>query len=102
MNRVKLTDTEIAKGLSELPGWAEANGKLHREYRFKDFVHAFGFMATCATGIEARNHHPEWFLQTLSGGFQGDSEFSRCSVSDRLSIEVFTFGESEVNYSPLA
>lgn len=38
-----------------------ANGKLHREYRFPDFVHAFGFMAAAAVAIEAMNHHPEWF-----------------------------------------
>jgi 4a-hydroxytetrahydrobiopterin dehydratase len=37
------------------------NGKLHREYRFPDFVHAFGFMATAAVAIEAMGHHPEWF-----------------------------------------
>jgi 4a-hydroxytetrahydrobiopterin dehydratase len=56
----KSTDEEIAAGLGTIPGWVVANGKLHREYRFPDFVHAFGFMATCATAIEAMNHHPEW------------------------------------------
>lgn len=34
--------------------------KLHREYQFADFVHAFGFMATAAIAIEAMGHHPEW------------------------------------------
>ena len=37
-----------------------AQGKLHREYQFADFVHAFGFMATAAIAIEKMNHHPEW------------------------------------------
>jgi 4a-hydroxytetrahydrobiopterin dehydratase len=36
------------------------NDKLHRKYRFADFVHAFGFMATAAMVIEALGHHPEW------------------------------------------
>lgn len=36
-------------------------GKLHREYQFPDFIHAFGFMATAAMAIEKMNHHPEWF-----------------------------------------
>ena len=36
------------------------NGKLHREYKFVDFIYAFGFMATSAVAIEAMNHHPEW------------------------------------------
>jgi len=41
-------------------GWTEVNGKLHKEYKFADFVHAFGFMATAAIAIEKMNHHPEW------------------------------------------
>lgn len=56
----KLTSEQIETALSRLPGWRLAGGKLHREYAFKDFVHAFGFMAAAAVGIEARNHHPEW------------------------------------------
>lgn len=56
----KLTGKQIEKSLAGLPGWSLANGKLHREYKFADFVHAFGFMATAAIAIEARNHHPEW------------------------------------------
>ena len=36
-------------------------GKLHREYKHKDFVEAFGFMASCALVAERMNHHPEWF-----------------------------------------
>ena len=56
----KLTGKKIEKALAGLPGWTLANGKLHREYKFRDFIHAFGFMATAAVAIEARNHHPEW------------------------------------------
>ena len=56
----KLTDQEIMTALASLPGWSLSHGKLHREYQFRDFVHAFGFMATAAVAIEARNHHPEW------------------------------------------
>lgn len=57
----KLSDAEIASALQQLPGWALVGGKLHREYRFADFVHAFGFMAMSAIAIEKKNHHPEWF-----------------------------------------
>ncbi|HEX6545067.1 MAG TPA: 4a-hydroxytetrahydrobiopterin dehydratase, partial [Bryobacteraceae bacterium] len=46
--------------LGGLKNWQVMDGKLHREYRFPDFVHAFGFMATSAIAIEKRNHHPEW------------------------------------------
>ena len=57
----KLSESEIATFLQEATGWVVENGKLHREYVFPDFIHAFGFMATAAIGIEKKNHHPEWF-----------------------------------------
>lgn len=57
----KLTDSQIGSALAELPGWSVTAGKLHREYQFADFIHAFGFMATAAVAIEAIGHHPEWF-----------------------------------------
>ncbi len=56
----KLTQTEIEEAVAKLPGWSVEKGKLHREFRFGDFVHAFGFMATAAMEIEKRGHHPEW------------------------------------------
>jgi len=57
----KLSDAELRNALSTLLEWRIADGKLHREYKFADFVHAFGFMATSAIAIEKMNHHPEWF-----------------------------------------
>jgi 4a-hydroxytetrahydrobiopterin dehydratase len=56
----KLSEAEIQAAIAELPQWSVSEGKLHRKYVFADFVHAFGFMATAAIAIEARNHHPEW------------------------------------------
>jgi 4a-hydroxytetrahydrobiopterin dehydratase len=57
----RLTPEEVESALSNLPEWSVADGKLHREYRFADFTHAFGFMAAAATAIEKIDHHPEWF-----------------------------------------
>jgi 4a-hydroxytetrahydrobiopterin dehydratase len=59
-SQARIPDSQIESALGNLPGWKVVNGKLHREYRFDDFVHAFGFMATAALRIEAMNHHPEW------------------------------------------
>ena len=56
----KLSDAECGAALRDLPSWEIRDLKLHREYVFPDFVHAFGFMATSAIAIEAMNHHPEW------------------------------------------
>jgi 4a-hydroxytetrahydrobiopterin dehydratase len=57
----KFSGSELKEALDQLPGWAVVEGKLHKEYKFPDFVHAFGFMSTAALGIEKMNHHPEWF-----------------------------------------
>jgi 4a-hydroxytetrahydrobiopterin dehydratase len=56
----KLSESEIQSALRELIGWSVVNGKLHREYKFADFIHAFGFMAGAALVAEAMGHHPEW------------------------------------------
>jgi 4a-hydroxytetrahydrobiopterin dehydratase len=57
----KLSDEQIKKELTNLPGWSIVNGKLHKDFVFKDFIEAFGFMSTAALHIEKMNHHPEWF-----------------------------------------
>lgn len=56
----RASDAEINEALKTLSGWAVENGKLHKQYTFPDFVHAFGFMATSAIAIEKMDHHPEW------------------------------------------
>jgi 4a-hydroxytetrahydrobiopterin dehydratase len=72
-NMAKLSKTEIASALREIGGWTVASDKLHRDYQFADFVHAFGFMATAAMIIEKMGHHPEWF-----------------NVYNRLSVDLTT------------
>ncbi len=61
MPRTKLSDTEVAVALPQAAGWTVSAGKLHREFRFKDFSEAFGFMTRVALAAEQMNHHPEWF-----------------------------------------
>ncbi|HXG13866.1 MAG TPA: 4a-hydroxytetrahydrobiopterin dehydratase [Candidatus Nitrosotenuis sp.] len=61
MRPEKLSDEQIKEELRNLPGWLLQNGKLHKEYVFKDFVEAFSFMTKAALHAETMNHHPEWF-----------------------------------------
>ena len=44
-------------------GWAHdpARDAIHKEYRFANFVAAWGFMSQAAIRAEKLNHHPEWF-----------------------------------------
>jgi len=55
-----LTNDKVEQALAALPGWTFADGKLHKELRFKDFNEAFGFMARVALVAEKRDHHPDW------------------------------------------
>ncbi len=60
MERRKLSPREAQAALAGLPGWELRGEKLWREFRFPDFVQAFGFMARVALLAERMNHHPDW------------------------------------------
>lgn len=59
----QLTQTQKQAALASLPGWKLAEGRdaISKEFRFKDFNQAFGFMCRVALAAESLNHHPEWF-----------------------------------------
>ena len=61
MRPEKLADSQIQQELKSLPGLSIQNGKLHKEFVFKDFNEAFGFMKRAALHAEKMDHHPEWF-----------------------------------------
>lgn len=44
-------------------GWNELDGRdaIYKEFHFKDFNRAFGFMTRVALQAEKLDHHPEWF-----------------------------------------
>ena len=58
----KLTEAQRATLGADLPRWAQAPGRdaILREFRFKDFSAAWGFMSRVALLAEAHDHHPEW------------------------------------------
>lgn len=61
---MKLAEPQLSVALATLPDWrfeAQRGGVIEREFRFRDFVQAFGFMAQVALLAERANHHPEWF-----------------------------------------
>jgi 4a-hydroxytetrahydrobiopterin dehydratase len=51
--RHKLSDAELQEALKSLPGWKVEKDKLHREYKFEDFVKAWGFMGSVALVAES-------------------------------------------------
>lgn len=59
----KLSHEDRAALPQTLPQWSLAEGRdaIRREFRFRDFSEAWGFMARVALLAEQHNHHPEWF-----------------------------------------
>lgn len=57
----KLAQKEIQKHLDEkLSSWKLEKDQIIREFKFKDFIEAFGFMTKVALLAQQANHHPEW------------------------------------------
>ena len=50
---------ELNKGLAN--PWQIRHEKLYKQFKFKDFASAFGFMSSVAIYAEKADHHPEWF-----------------------------------------
>jgi 4a-hydroxytetrahydrobiopterin dehydratase len=78
MSRTKLDSESIQQALSQLNAgakapWSLAEGKLHKQFSFGDFVQAFGFMTSAALVAESMNHHPEW-----------------CNVYNRVTVDLRT------------
>ena len=48
--------------LKQLEGWSAVDGRdaIQRDFTFKSFNEAFGFMTRVALKAEKMNHHPEW------------------------------------------
>jgi 4a-hydroxytetrahydrobiopterin dehydratase len=53
----KLSDTDLQQALATLPGWTVEDGNVTREFKFKDFVGALGFIAQVGALQEQMDHH---------------------------------------------
>lgn len=58
----KLTGDERHAALDGLRDWLPVNDRdaISREFRFKDFSEAWGFLSRVALLAERHDHHPEW------------------------------------------
>ena len=45
-----------------LTGWSllDCRDAITKEYKFRSFIYAFGWMSSIAIVAEKMNHHPEW------------------------------------------
>lgn len=92
----KLSDHEISERLQQLPQWQIRHGKLFRQFKFRDFVDAFGFMTRVALLAEQMDHHPEWFnvyatvdiwLTTHDAGGISDRDFQMARAISALTAD---------------
>ena len=51
---------EINQALAEDKQWQVVDGKLVKQFVFKNFIQAFGWMTQVAIHAEKLIHHPEW------------------------------------------
>lgn len=58
----RLSGPALAAGLPELPGWAlaDADTRLRRTFRFRDFAAAMRFVNAMAEVAEREGHHPDF------------------------------------------
>jgi len=58
----KLDDKAVAAAAEKLPEWHydPTAGTLSRQFAFKNFIEAFGFMTQVALLAQSAGHHPDW------------------------------------------
>jgi 4a-hydroxytetrahydrobiopterin dehydratase len=58
----RLDEAGRAQLRAALPHWREAADRdaIRREFQFRDFSEAWGFMSRVALLAERHDHHPEW------------------------------------------
>ena len=94
----KLSQQGLESALQELnetvdKAWQLKEGKLHKAFKFADFVPAFGFMSQVALLAEKADHHPEWFnvynkvaisLTTHEAGGISTRDFALAAAIEKL------------------
>ncbi len=89
------TPAEVDEALRSLDGWDAQDGKtrIHKHYRFKDFVEAMRFVDALAALAEAEGHHPDFSvhwnavdvaLWTHAIGGLSENDFIVAAKLDRL------------------
>ena len=86
---------EVDSALRAVDGWdaREERTRIHKHYRFKDFVTAMRFVDAMAVLAEAEGHHPDFSvhysavdvtLWTHAVGGLSDNDFILAAKLDRL------------------
>lgn len=86
--------------LARLDSWRATDDDrdaIEKEFRFKDFNAAFGFMARVALYAERNDHHPEWLnvynrvdvtLTTHDSGGVTDKDVALAHFMDQAAAQI--------------
>jgi len=92
----KLTAAEREELLSPVidKGWSMVEGRdaIYKEFLFKDFNEAWGFMSRIAIKADKSDHHPEWF--NVYNKVQITLATHDCSGLSKRDVNLATFIES--------
>ncbi|MDA0301444.1 MAG: 4a-hydroxytetrahydrobiopterin dehydratase [Chloroflexi bacterium] len=55
----RLTEDQIAEGMTRVPLWERDGDRIVRDFQFADFVAALGFIVEIGALAERAQHHPE-------------------------------------------
>ena len=55
-----LDQTDLDNFTKKNPSWNIFNKTIKREFKFNNFIEAFGFMTKVALLSESMEHHPNW------------------------------------------
>ena len=54
-----LDEGELDTVMQRLPGWVLEDRKIAKEFEFKDFIDALGFINRLVPFFETKDHHPD-------------------------------------------
>ena len=91
-----ISENEARQKLSDLPGWELAGNAIRRQFTFKDFTEAIGFVVRLAFIAEAADHHPDILINykrvtltysTHSEGGLTTKDFDGAQMADRVAAQ---------------
>ncbi len=87
------TPSDIQENLQWIKDWKLEGNSIHKDFKFKDFISAFGFMTKVAFHAEKLNHHPNWknvyntvsiTLSTHDAGGLTELDFKLAKLIDKI------------------
>ncbi len=93
---MKLTSSEIEKRMQSLSGWALEGAAIRKQFTFRGFPEAVGFVGRLVPEAESADHHPDILINykrvtlvysTHSEGGLTAKDFDGATMADRVARE---------------